>query len=375
MKKLFLAALASMVLIPVINAQQDIQQEKRYNMYGVMFYNLENLFDTINNNDTYDLEFSPNGARQWDGRKYWSKVHNMAYAISQMKTTGTPYGPSIIGVCEIENITVLDDVVRDPQIRNWHLQIAPYHDSGDRRGVDVGVLYNPRFFRVLNVTNQRLSEEDFERAAAAADPARKPEYEWNENFRTRDQICVVGTLAGDTVAVMVNHWPSRLGGQEASSPKREAAGYMCRRTIDSLVSVHGENIGIIFMGDLNDDPMDKACAESVGGKRNIEDVVGPGDMFNPFWNVLAKGVGTLAYRGQWNLFDQIMCNGFFTKYREGKDKPQLTYSRCEALNRDFLKTQEGDRKGYPLRTYSGGVFLNGYSDHFPTEIFLVKEAQ
>ena len=375
MKKLFLAALASMVLIPVINAQQDIQQEKRYNMYGVMFYNLENLFDTINNNGTYDLEFSPNGARQWDGRKYWSKVHNMAYAISQMKTTGTPYGPSIIGVCEIENITVLDDVVRDPQIRNWHLQIAPYHDSGDRRGVDVGVLYNPRFFRVLNVTNQRLSEEDFERAAAAADPARKPEYEWNENFRTRDQICVVGTLAGDTVAVMVNHWPSRLGGQEASSPKREAAGYMCRRTIDSLVSVHGENIGIIFMGDLNDDPMDKACAESVGGKRNIEDVVGPGDMFNPFWNVLAKGVGTLAYRGQWNLFDQIMCNGFFTKYREGKDKPQLTYSRCEALNRDFLKTQEGDRKGYPLRTYSGGVFLNGYSDHFPTEIFLVKEAQ
>ena len=375
MKKLFLAALASMVLIPVINAQQDIQQEKRYNMYGVMFYNLENLFDTINNNGTYDLEFSPNGACQWDGRKYWSKVHNMAYAISQMKTTGTPYGPSIIGVCEIENITVLDDVVRDPQIRNWHLQIAPYHDSGDRRGVDVGVLYNPRFFRVLNVTNQRLSEEDFERAAAAADPARKPEYEWNENFRTRDQICVVGTLAGDTVAVMVNHWPSRLGGQEASSPKREAAGYMCRRTIDSLVSVHGENIGIIFMGDLNDDPMDKACAESVGGKRNIEDVVGPGDMFNPFWNVLAKGVGTLAYRGQWNLFDQIMCNGFFTKYREGKDKPQLTYSRCEALNRDFLKTQEGDRKGYPLRTYSGGVFLNGYSDHFPTEIFLVKEAQ
>jgi hypothetical protein len=150
---------------------------------------------------------------------------------------------------------------------------------------------------------------------------------------------------------------------------------MCRRTIDSLVNVHGENIGIIFMGDLNDDPMDKACAESVGGKRNIEDVNAPGDMFNPFWNILARGIGTLAYRGQWNLFDQIMCSGFFTKYRDSKDKPQLTFVRAEALNRDFLKTQEGDRKGYPLRTYSSGVFLNGYSDHFPTEIFLVKEAQ
>lgn len=375
MKKLLLAALAAMVLIPMMNAQQEVQQEKRYNMYGVMFYNLENLFDTINSNGTYDLEFSPNGARQWDGRKYWSKIHNMAYAISQMKTSGTPFGPAIIGVSEIENETVLRDICRDPQVRDWHLQVAPYHESPDRRGVDVGVLYNPRFFRVLNVTNQRLSEEDFDRARKEADDSRKGDYEWNENFRTRDQMCVVGILAGDTVAVIVNHWPSRLGGQEASSPKREAAGYMCRRTIDSLVDVHGDNIGIIFMGDLNDDPMDKACAEAVGGKRYIEDVDDADEMFNPFWNVLAKGVGTLAYRGQWNLFDQIMCNGFFTKYREGKDKPQLTYSRCEALNRDFLKTQEGERKGYPLRTYSAGVFLNGYSDHFPTEIFLVKEAK
>ena len=375
MKKILLAALAAMVLIPMMNAQQSVQQEKRYKMCGVMFYNLENLFDTINANGTYDVEFSPNGARQWDGRKYWMKIDRMAYAISQMKTDNTPYGPAIIGVSEIENITVLQDLVRDPQIRNWRLQIAPYHDSPDRRGVDVGLLYNPRYFSVLNVTNQRLSEEDFDRARAAADEGRKGEYEWNDNFRTRDQMCVVGLLAGDTVAVIVNHWPSRLGGQEASSPKREAAGYMCRRTIDSLVNVHGEHIGIIFMGDLNDDPMDKACAESVGGKRNIEEVNQPGEMFNPFWNILARGIGTLAYRGQWNLFDQIMCNGFFTKYREGKDKPQLTFVRAEALNRDFLKTQEGDRKGYPLRTYSSGVFLNGYSDHFPTEIFLVKEAE
>ena len=376
MKKLFFAALVAMVLLPAINAQ-DVLQGKRYKMYGVMFYNLENLFDTINSNGTYDLEFSPNGARQWDGRKYWSKIHNMAFAISQMKTDATPFGPAIIGVSEIENETVLKDICRDPQVRDWHLQIAPYHDSPDRRGVDVGVLYNPRFFRVLNVTNQRLSEEDFDRARAAAVPERRndPQYDWNDNFRTRDQICVVGLLAGDTVAVMVNHWPSRLGGQEQSSPKREAAAYMCRRTIDSLVNVHGDNIGIIFMGDLNDDPMDKACAEALDAKRNIEDVNGPSEMFNPFWNVLAKGVGTLAYKGQWNLFDQIVCNGFFTKYRDSKDKPQLTYLRCEALNRDFLKTQEGDRKGYPLRTFSSGVFLNGYSDHFPTEIFLVKEAE
>ena len=372
MKRLSVAILLAVLLLPALKAQTD-NDSKRYSVYGVMFYNLENLFDTINNNGNYDLEFSPQGARQWDGRKYWSKIHNMAYAISQMKTANTPVGPAIIGVSEIENVTVLQDIVRDPQIKSWHLQIADYHDSPDRRGVDVGVLYNPRYFRVLNVTNQRLSEQDFARAAAAADPERRLDYQWNENFRTRDQMCVVGILAGDTVAVMVNHWPSRLGGQEQSSPKREAAAYMCRRTIDSLVNVHGENIGIIFMGDLNDDPMDKACAEALAANRDIEKVNAPDELFNPFWNVLAKGIGTLAYRGQWNLFDQIVCNGFFTKYNKSKNKPQLTYLRCEALNRDFLKTQDGDRKGYPLRTYSAGVFLNGYSDHFPTEIFLVKE--
>jgi hypothetical protein len=91
--------------------------------------------------------------------------------------------------------------------------------------------------------------------------------------------------------------------------------------------------------------------------------------------MLDKGIGTLAYRGNWNLFDQIIFNGYFMKYRDDKAKPQLTFSRAEVLNRDFLKTVEGDRQGYPLRTYSGGVFLNGYSDHFPTIIYLAKEVK
>ena len=129
------------MMLFMVNAQE--QAGKRYNMYGVMFYNLENLFDTINNNGVYDLEFSPQGARQWNGQKYWQKQHNMAYAISQMATPNTPMGPVIIGVSEIENITVLQDLVNMPEIKKWHLQVL-HHDGPDRRGVDVGVLYNPR---------------------------------------------------------------------------------------------------------------------------------------------------------------------------------------------------------------------------------------
>ena len=338
---------------------QDQQQERRYQMYGVMFYNLENLFDTINNNGVYDKEFSPEGARQWNGTKYWQKQHNMAYTIGQMEVNGSPaVGPVIIGVSEIENITVLQDLVRQPEIKDRRYQIV-HHDSPDRRGVDVGLLYNPRFFKVLNVTNQRINKY-------------LPDY---PEFRSRDQLCVTGMLAGEKVSVIVNHWPSRLGGEEQSSYLREAAGRMARETMVSLLR-DDPNQGIIFMGDLNDDPQNKSCSEAVGAKKEIKDCLAePGSCFNPWWNILNRGIGTLGYKGNWNLFDQIIITDYFLKNFESKEKPTLTFLRAEVLNRKFLRSNEGDRQGYPLRTFSGGVFLNGYSDHFPTMIYLVKEVK
>lgn len=326
-----------------------VSQEKQYQVFGVAFYNLENLFDTINNNGKYDLEFSPEGARQWNGDKYRSKLKNMSYAISQMTTSTTPMGPAIIGVSEIENKSVLDDLVKEESIKKWHLQVV-HHDSPDRRGVDVGLLYNPRFFKVLNVTNSTLKVEG------------------NPGFRSRDQMCVTGLLGGEKVSVIVNHWPSRLGGQEASSHLREAAAALSKHIADSLLA-DDPNQGVIIMGDLNDDPMDKSVAQVVGAKKKQEDVQ-KGRFYNPWWSMLDKGIGTLAYKGQWNLFDQIIISSNFL----GSNRNTLKYWKCEILNKDFLKTQEGDRKGYPLRTFVGGAFTNGYSDHFPTEIFLIREA-
>jgi hypothetical protein len=357
MKKVILMALALVALLPALaqgqEPQQD-QQERRYTMYGVMFYNLENLFDTINNNPPYDNEFTPTGARQWNGTKYWQKQHNMAYAISQVEVKGSPAdGPVIIGVSEIENITVLQDLVKQPELKDRRYQII-HHDSPDPRGIDVALLYNPRFFKVLNVTTQNINKY------------------LSETKRTRDQLTVTGMLAGEKVTVMVNHWPSRLGGEEASSYLREAAGRMARETIDSLL-LDDPNQGIIFMGDLNDDPQNKSCSEAIGAKKEIKDCTEPGSCFNPWWNILNRGIGTLGYKGNWNLFDQIIFTNYFLKNYDSKDKPTLTYSRAEVLNRKFLRSSEGDRQGYPLRTYSAGIFLNGYSDHFPTMIYLVKE--
>ena len=362
MKKMLLMALAMVTVMPMLaqEPQQtdtlEQQQDRRYLMYGVMFYNLENLFDTINSPGVNDLEFTPQGARQWNGTKYWQKQHNMAYAISQMNVKGSPaVGPVIIGVSEIENILVLQDLVRQPELKDRRYQIV-HHDSPDRRGVDVAFLYNPRFFKVLNVTTQNIAKY-------------LPDY---PDFRTRDQLTVTGMLAGEKVSLMINHWPSRLGGEEQSSYLREAAGRMARETIDSLLR-DDPNQGIIFMGDLNDDPQNKSCSEALGAKKEMKDCTGDGSCFNPWWNILNKGIGTLGYKGNWNLFDQIIFTDYFLKNYDSKDKPTLTFSRAEVLNRKFLRSNEGDRQGYPLRTFSGGVFLNGYSDHFPTMIYLVKE--
>ncbi len=324
-------------------------KKQQFMVYGVAFYNLENLFDTINNNGKYDLEFSPQGQRQWDSRKYWSKINKLAYCISQMTTNLTPNGPAIIGVSEIENKSVLDDLVRDPQIKKWMLQVV-HHDSPDRRGVDVGLLYNPRMFKVLDVTNHTL-----------AIPS-------NPHFRTRDQMCVTGILGGDTVSVIVNHWPSRLGGQEQSSYLREAAADLSRHIADSLWAIR-PNQGVIVMGDLNDDPMDRSVAKNLGAGRD-EKKVEPHSFYNPWWNLLDKGIGTLAYKGGWNLFDQIVVSGTLLKHNQPKER--LSYHRCKVNNFEFLRDQNGQRQGYPLRTFAAGVWLDGYSDHFPTEIFLVK---
>lgn len=329
------------------------REAKQYRVYGVAFYNLENLFDTINTNGTYDLEFSPGGARQWNTHKYQSKIHNLAEAISQMTSKTTPKGPAIIGVSEIENKGVLDDLVKDPQIRQWGLEVV-HHDSPDRRGVDVGLLYNPRFFKFESVENFTLRIEGY------------------ESFRTRDQMCVTGLLGNQRVSVIVNHWPSRLGGQEQSSYLREAAAALSKHIADSVWGVDPTR-GVIIMGDLNDDPDDKSVVKVLNAKKKPEEV-DPHGFYNPWWSTLRdKGVGTLAYKGAWNLFDQIIISGNLLE--ENASRSGLRFFKHLVHNHEFLIDPNGARQGYPLRTFASGSWLDGYSDHFPTEIFLKQEVR
>ena len=312
----------------------------------VAFYNLENLFDTIDNENN-DAEFLPNGANKWGTMKYNAKLKRMSYAISQIGLDNSPVGPAILGVSEIENRGVLEDLIKQPALKDRSYQIVHY-DSPDRRGVDVGLLYNPRFFTVTNSKSYRLHTED-------------------TTFLTRDQLMVSGYLQGEKIHVIVNHWPSRSGGEERSRPKRNAAAGLTRSIVDSLFRTDPK-AKIIVMGDLNDDPFNESCATVLGAKKNAEDVK-PGELYNVFWKTHDKGMGSLSYNNQWNLFDQIIISNEFVN----GDKSKLRFWKSEIFYRNFLIQEEGRYKGTPLRTHAGGVWLNGYSDHLPTLIYLVKE--
>lgn len=337
-------------LFLLLGLSVSIAQNKKLAVYAVAFYNLENLFDTINQPEVLDEEFTPKGSMQWGSFKYNNKLDRMSYALDQLAAQYAPLGPAVIGVSEIENQSVLEDLVLRGNFAKKGYKVVHY-DSPDRRGVDVGLLYNPTLFTVESSKSLRLT---------------LPE---SPDFKTRDPLLVTGRLAGERIHILVNHWPSRLGGEKASRPKREAAAALNKYTTDSIYRIE-PNAKIFIMGDLNDDPSNKSCSEVLNAKKDMK-TVEKGGLYNPFWKILDSGIGSLAYRGNWNLFDQIIVSEPLL----GPDRSTLKFWKAEVFNAEFLKQQDGKFKGYPMRTHAGGAYLNGYSDHFPTIVYLVKEVK
>lgn len=346
MKKLTLSIVLSLFLINMAHAQQG-----KVAIYAVAFYNLENLFDTINQPDVNDEEFTPEGNYRWGTLKYNNKLENLAYAISKLATDKfCPQGPAIIGVSEIENRTVLEDLIKTGELANRNYGIVHF-DGPDRRGVDVGLLYDRNQFTVDTAISVRLHMKDV------------------PDLRTRDQLVVSGRLANERLHIIVNHWPSRLGGERKSSPRREAAAALSKHLADSICAADPDS-KVIIMGDLNDDPNNRSCAKILGAAKKQDDVQ-PGGYFNAMWEMFDSGIGTLAYNGKWNLFDQMIL----TSNLVGKDRSTLKYFKTEIFNKDFLKQENGKFKGYPWRTHAQGRYLNGFSDHFPVIIYLAKKVE
>lgn len=311
------------------------------NLYSVAFYNLENLFDTIHDSGKNDYEFLPTGSYKWTAKKYEAKLKNLAVVLGSLSRERVPQGPAVIGVAEVENCRVLNDLVSQPAISNYKFV---HYEGPDKRGIDCALLYDPEQF---TVTHSKL--------------VLSAPYQGDTTHLTRGFLMVDGRLAGDRVCVIVNHWPSR----GAKSPVRVHAARQVKALKDSLLR-EDKKRKIIIMGDMNDDPMDESMQEL--GARKFTKRLKKDELYNPWWETLEdKGVGTLLYRGKWNLFDQIVISKPLLKSRKG-----LRYSHNEVFIRDYLFQQDGKYKGSPLRTHGGRTWLNGYSDHLPTIIYLKK---
>ena len=325
----------------------SIAQEK-FTVACIAFYNLENLFDTIDSPDTDDFEFLPNGTNLYNTEVYYDKLGKLSRVLGEIGTQHTPDGAALIGVSEIENITVLEDLVKQPAIASRGYKII-HKDSRDGRGVDVALLYQPKYFTPLNTCFYPL----------------KTNTEDEEVRYSRDILIATGLLNGEPIAVSVNHWPSRRGGEQTTAWLRNKAAAWNKKLLDSIAT----NLNIekaFIMGDLNDDPVSESIKKILVTGRDIEKL-DEDEMYNPFEAFYRKGLGTTAYQDAWSLFDQIIVSHEAATAKDG-----YRFYKAFVFNPEYLTQKSGTFKGYPLRTYANGIYAGGYSDHFPVYILVVK---
>lgn len=323
------------------------------NQMAVAFYNVENLFDTINDPKKFDEEFTPNGNYRYTDKIYQKKLNNIAQVISKLANDNESKitikkGPAIIGLAEVENKKVLKDLINQPVLKSRKYKIVHY-ESNDSRGIDVALLYRPDVFTPFA---SRLVPVRFN-------------YQ-NKKGHNREILLVSGTIQQDTFHILVNHWNSRRGNQTETMLKRNQSAIACKRLADSICTKN-PNAAVIVMGDLNDNPTDKSVTQYLSAKSNIHQMEQK-DFYNPFYNLFKSGRGTCGHNRDWHLFDQILLCYSLTNNRP----KSWQYSNVEIFNRSFNRNQFGKYKNFPYRSFSGQQFIDGYSDHFPVIIYLKR---
>ncbi len=356
MKRSFIVA-ALLLLMSLSASAQKTQQN-----YVIGFYNLENLFDIYDDPVKNDSEFLPEGKNKWTQAKYEKKLHNMAKVIRSMADNNKRWH-TILGISEIENRLVIEDLVSQPEIADANYQIVHY-DSPDRRGVDVALLYKPDQFTYLDSESIPF---DFNSDIDFSDTD-------TSYFKTRDILMVHGLIAGEHFAFYVAHLPSRVGGKGGNLRSRGAEIiYNHSRRMEAKYP----GIKIVAMGDMNDNPTDDSMAKYLHGQEHLENVT-PTEFYSPYISMLKAGYGSLCYQGVWSIYDLELVNYNLAHAPDGGLKIQpVTKNHGKeyygvVFKRPWLTTQKGQYKGYPFRTFSNGSFVGGYSDHYPTYIVIGK---
>ena len=337
-----------------------VKTQKKFSLKTIAFYNLENLFDTIDHPDTFDEDRTPEGKDRWTQKKFNHKIGQLAWVIERLGNpmSKTQKGPDILGLCEVENQTVLEFLIGHPLLKSEKYQII-HKDAPDKRGIDVALIYKPTSFIVDSFNSHSLYLYD----------------RLQRRKFTRDQLVVMGYIDGAPLWLIVNHWPSRSGGTQRSSPFRIKAALLNLKIIDSIRRIN-PNAKIIGMGDFNDGPTDpsfKKVLQTIPPPTKLKKTPDSSyhKLINPMEPLFKKGIGSLAYRDQWSLFDQFYLTDNWLN-EAGND---YVFKKVMVFNHPKLITKTGRYKGYPFRSYSAGQYQGGFSDHFPIQLFIAKEIQ
>ncbi|WP_159519211.1 endonuclease/exonuclease/phosphatase family protein [Sunxiuqinia indica] len=321
----------SLLVVFLVSCQRDPLKKKA----TIVFYNLENLFDTIDDPAIDDEEFLPEADRHWNSERYEKKLQDIAQVIAAINTEELP---ELIGVCEIENQTVLNDLVEEEPLAGGNYQIV-HIDSPDKRGIDVGLLYRKGEFKVL------------EKEAILVNPG----------FETRDILYVFGKLGKDKVHVFVNHWPSRWGGLEKSQPNRIVAAQTLKNKVDEILEDNAK-AKIIIIGDMNDEPDNKSLAEILDAQTPDSKA----DLYNLMIPLDEQNLGSYNYRGDWNMIDNIVVSASVLHGEGFVANDQLG----QVFHQPWMEYRNNAGQMSPNRTYGGPNYYGGISDHFPVYLQL-----
>ena len=398
MKNLF--SLIALLSISLVSAQQ----KKQVRAVTVGFLNVENLWDTVRSADYIDgtkdksnpafhrsipldsikylevtekdykgvwndeslagkkvvrlqggsEEFTPKSAKNYTYKIYKQKLENEAKVISEMGRAYTGTAPAVVGLIEVENRQVVEDLVKEPALAKYDYGVVHYN-SYDYRGIDVAFIYQKRRFTPSKSWKKEIK--------VFGDNGNR-EY-------TRDILVLTGFLDNEKVAFFLNHWPSRRGGEAASLPKRNAAAAILKKEMDSVKSLD-PSTKLIAMGDFNDDPISPSLKNYLKAVGNPKDLNEENHYLNLMYPLYKKGVASLAYQDAPNLFDQIIVSSNLYSPNNELRKDYSVF-KAEVFAPAYLVNKEGNYKGYPFRSWNGDQFTGGYSDHFPAFVVLQKE--
>lgn len=307
-------------------------------LFTVAFYNLENLFDTIDDPKKLDSDFTPNGKLNWTPERYNSKLYKLATTISKIGLDSTGRAPVLLGVAEVENKTVLNDLLATEDLKKYDYNYVHYN-SPDERGIGNALIYDNGVFEVLFSEAIPLIVHNLD----------------GQQDMTRDILYVHGKLNGEEVHIFVNHWPSRRDGGAETEYKRIKATVTLVAYMAELEEKF-DNPNYMVMGDFNDGP--KAIS--------IKNLVEKKQLFNSMEKLLTPKRGSANYKFNWLLFDQIIISHSFLNY----ESKTHSFNTSNIFDEHFLTEFKGKFKGSPFRTYVGSRYMGGYSDHFPVYIQL-----